>query len=134
MKRYFVVFHEQWKRSPMSFWVHIESDNQPWYHAKVFNPPLPPVVPGKEYPYYYVEVDGFVFEFASLVEMDVCIRTLGQRNLPSTEKETTKRGTGSGLHWLSKLPGEVLTWRYRQKAVKYLHEARANFERQIAIH
>jgi hypothetical protein len=115
----------------MTFWVHVETDGRPWYQAKTFHPPLPDVITGKGYPYYYVEIDGFIFEFASIEEMDTCIDTLRQRNLPSTDQETEKRGTGPGLHWLNKLPGHVRLWRYREKAVKYLQKARDDFKLQI---
>lgn len=133
MKKHYIVYTEQWRRSPMSFWVHIETDNQPWFRAKTFHPPLPGIVSGRGYPYYFVEYDGFTFEFASLAELEMCISVLGQRLLPSTEKETTRRGTGPGLHWLNKLPGHVRPWRYREKAVKYLRHAKAEFEQQINL-
>ena len=113
----------------MSYWVHIESDGQPWYQAQAFQPPLPSPVPGKGYPYYKVEVDGFIFEFASLDEMDVCITTLSQKHLPSTDKETAARGTGPSPHWLNRLPAGVHAWRYRSKAVEYLRKARADFDK-----
>src|SRR5438309_1269919 len=85
MKRYWVEYTAEWKRGPMTFWVHVETDRKPWCHARAFNPPAPKPVAGKGYPYYYVEVDGLTFEFASLHELDVCVATLSQKMLPSTE-------------------------------------------------
>src|SRR5687768_11567648 len=123
MKRHHVTYNTSWRPGPMSYWVHIESDGQPWYLAKAFEPSLPRPVPGKGYPYYHVEIDGFTFEFASLDEMDRCIATLSQKHLPSTDRETSERGTGSGKHWLNRLPAGVHAWRYRSKAVYYLRKA-----------
>jgi hypothetical protein len=131
MKRHIIHYYPEWRPSPMSFWVHREVDGRPWHQATVFEPPLPKPVPGKGFPYYSVEIDGFVFEFASLVELDACIATLAQKNLPSTDKETQERHAGPGKHWLNKLPGRTKPWRYRSKAVRYLHEARRVFEREI---
>ena len=119
----------------MSYWVHVPTDGRPWYDVRprairTFEPPLPRVVPGKGYPRFMVEFDDFTFEFASLDELDRCIATLEQKNLPHTERETTARGRGPGGHWLNKLPGRVKSWHYRSRAVKYLHEARKTFARE----
>lgn len=113
----------------MSFWVHRPADRKPWYDSKEFDPPVNPV-PGKGYPHYYVEVNGFVFRFASLAELSVCISTLGKKHLPSTDRETQDLGTGPGKHWLNKLPAEVKPWRYREKAVAYLKKALSEFENE----
>jgi hypothetical protein len=127
MKRHWITYNELWRPGPMSYWVHIEADGKPYYYAKVFEPPLPRPVPGKGYPYYHVEIDDFTFEFASLEEIDVCISTLSQKHLPSTDKQTDERRTGPDKHWLNKLPAGVHAWRYRSKAVDYLRKARADF-------
>jgi hypothetical protein len=74
-----------------------------------------------------VEFDDFVFEFASLAELDVCIATLSQKHLPSTDRETHERGTGPGAHWLNKLPGRTKSWHFRSRVIKYLAEARKAF-------
>lgn len=131
MKKYYVVYNERWTPSPLSFWVHIETDGQPWHRAATFHPPLPNAIAGKGYPYYFVEFDTFIFEFASIEEIDVCIAILQQRNLPSTDTETERRETGPGAHWLNKLPGHVRPWRYRGRAVKYLRKARGDFKRDL---
>jgi|GEM_PF-1000989 len=67
---------------------------------------------------YYVRIDGFEFRFASLSELDHCARVLSQKNLPPAFPNG---------HWLSRLPGWVKTWRYRQKAVKGLRAALVRF-------
>ena len=128
MKRFYTVYSDHWKPGPMSFWVHLPTDPaSSWYDSKRFEPPLPGPVPGKGWARYFVEFDGFTFEFASLAEMDVCIATLGQKNLPSTDRETRERNTGPGSHWLNTLPSKVKPWRYRERAVEYLGEARRAF-------
>ncbi|MBI1914645.1 MAG: hypothetical protein HYS12_07890 [Planctomycetes bacterium] len=131
MKRYWIEYTETWRRGPMTFWVHRATDDEPWYRARQFAPPAPPIVPGQGYPYFFVEVDGFTFEFASLDEIDFCIARLGQRHLPDTEPET-HGVSGPGAYWQNKLPKGVLSWRYRQKAVKYLAKCRAEFARSLA--
>ena len=115
----------------MTFWVHRAADGEPWYRAQRFDPPAPHVVPGRGYPYFFVELDGFTFEFASLEEIDFCIARLGQRHLADTEPET--RGvSGPGAYRRNRLPKSVLSWRYRQKAVKYLAKCREEFGKSLA--
>jgi hypothetical protein len=131
MKRCWIEFTETWRHGPMTFWVHRAADGKQWYRARQFNPPAPLPVPGRGYPFFFVEVDGFVFEFASLDELDFCIARLGLRHLPDSEPETHDV-SGPGAYWQNKLPKAVLSWRYRQKAVKYLAKCRAAFERTLA--
>ncbi len=120
----------------MTFWVHRAigaKPGEPWLNASDFDPPLQPPISGKGYPVFYVEIDGFRFEFASLAELSVCIETLGQKLLPRTIDLSRQRGTALGPngHWLSRLPAEVKPWKYRQPAVEYLGRALAAFEREI---
>jgi hypothetical protein len=86
------------------------------------------VTPGKGYAVYYVEVDGFVFRFASLDEMRVCIDVLGKKLLPSTLRLARERGGDAREHWLRKMPEETKPWRYREKAVKHLGRALGGWE------
>jgi hypothetical protein len=120
-----------WQRGPMTFWVHAEADGRPWHAAEVFDPPAPGPIPGKGYPRFFVEVGGFPFEFASLAERDVGIATLARKALPATDRETQARGTGPSPHWRNRLPPGTHPWRYRQKAVKVLREAREHFEAEV---
>lgn len=112
----------------MTFWVHEPVDERVWRDAEEFVPPKPPRVPGLGYPVYFVEFDGFVFKFGSLDEMNVCIDTLGQKNLPNVHQECEERGVGPVSHWLNRLPSQVLPWKYREGAVKYLMECRDYFQ------
>lgn len=134
MKRHWIEYTEQWKKSPMSFWVHIEVDGKHWYESQEFNPPLPQPISGRGYAYYFVEINGLPFEFASLAEMHVLLETFSQKLLPSNLKLSIERGAsyGPSNHWLNRIPKKTTSWRYRQKAIKYLQAALHDFEAEIA--
>ncbi len=134
MKRHWIEYQERWKRAPMSYWVHVQTDGEPWCNAHNFNPPLPKPVPGRGYPYYFVEINGFTFEFASLDELYVLIETFSKKLLPSNLKLSIERGAnyGPSNHWLNRIPKETTPWRYRKKAVKYLQLALADFKAETA--
>ena len=125
MKRQWIEYGESWKPEPLSYWVHIEVDG---FH----DPPLPKPVPGKSYATFFVELDGFTFRFASLGELDHCVDILSRRVLPTSRRPSEIRGAGYGPnnHWLSRLPKGTKSWKYRQKAVSYLKEAREVFARE----
>lgn len=132
MKRYWIEYSEEFSRSPMTFWVHKEIGDGPWYQAIDFDPPLPKPVPGKGFANYFVECDGFTFQFSSLDEMNEAIEVLSKKNLPTSRQLSERRGTtkGPNSHWLSRLPGSVKPWRYREKAVKVLSDAIVEFRKQ----
>ena len=117
----------------MTSWVHRAVDGSARREATDFEPPLQPVVPGRGYPRFHVELDGFTFRFASLAELRECMRVLGQRVLPTSLALSEAWGTGAGpnSHWLSRLPATVTPWRYRERAVRYLGKARLAFEKEI---
>ena len=125
MKRHWIEYTEQWTQGPMTYWVHIPSHDD----ADKLVPPPPTRVSEKGYPVYYVEVDGFTFQFASLDELRVCIDVLGRKLLPNTLRQAQERGGDPDSHWLRKMPEETKPWRYREKAVKYLTRALVVFER-----
>lgn len=127
MKRRWIDYAETWTRSPMTYWVHIESSSDPTETM----PPAPASIPGKGYPVYYVEVDGFTFQFASLDEVQVCIDVLGKKLLPHTLRLARDRDADPDEHWLRKMPERTRPWRYREKAVKYLEKALAAFKKQV---
>ena len=115
MKKHWIEYTEKRMASPISYWVYIEKDSQYWYQATEFDPPLPRAIPGEGYPYYYVEIDGFTFRFASLAEIDHCIDILSRKLLPTTLSLREARDTTLlNKHWLSRLPGKVKSWKYRQ--------------------
>lgn len=116
----------------MTPWVHYAADGGPWYVATAYDPPSPGPVGGKGYPLYFVEVDGFTFEFASLHELEVCADVLSRKVLPATYIfEYKGRPYYSNQHWLSRLPGKTKSWRYREQAVRVLAQARAAFAREL---
>ncbi len=97
------------------------------------NPALQPVVPGRGYPIFYVELDGFTFEFASLAEIRACIETFEKKVLPRTLDLSRMHGGGAGpnSHWLSRLPKGVKSWKYREKAVAYFQKSLDDFEQEL---
>jgi len=107
----------------MSFWVHIPTGEAAWLEAATFTPPKPHPVAGRGYPRYLVEFDGFVFQFASLNELQECVRVLGKKVLPSTIRLSAGRASGPNSHWLSRLPSSVKSWSYRKRAVRYMESA-----------
>jgi hypothetical protein len=116
----------------MTPWVHYAADGGPWYAATVYDPPSPGPVGGKGYPLYFVEVDGFTFEFASLHELAACAEVLTRKVLPATYLVEYKgQPFYSNTHWLSRLPAKTKTWRYRERAVRALAQARAAFTREL---
>ena len=132
MKKHWIEYTEKWTTSPMSYWVHQELDSKYWYDAIEFDPPRPRPIPGKGYPFYSVEIDGFIFRFVSLAEIDRCMEVLSNKVLPTTLSLRADRGTTLlNKHWLSRLPAKVKSWKYRQKAVKHLSHARQEFARKI---
>jgi hypothetical protein len=124
MKHHWIEYTAEWTPGPMTFWVHIAAEGD----SPRLNPPAPEPIPERGYPVYYVEVDGFTFQFASLDELRVCIDTLGKKLLPNTLRDAKKRGGNPDQHWLRKMPDETKPWRYREKAVKYLTKALADWQ------
>ena len=134
MKNRWITFTDKWQPSPLSYWVHVESDGRPWHAAAEFDPPLPRPVPGQGFARYYIEFDGCTFEFASLDELRTCIATLRQKLLPTTIRLSQDRGgeMGPNSHWLSRLPAKTKPWRYRERAVAYMEKSLAHFQREVA--
>lgn len=119
----------------MTFWIHAATDGKPMHQALQFDPPAPKPVPGRGWPIYFVEFDGFTFRFASLLELDACVATLSQKLLPTARRLSALRGTtmGPNSHWLSRLPKGTKSWRYREPAVAYLNQAKEAFLRELNV-
>ncbi len=130
MKNFRVDYAERWQDEPLAFWVHREQGDAPWYQTDDFDPPAPKPVPGKGYAIYCVEIDGMIFRFSSIPQIERCIEILGRKLLPRTIDLAAQRGTSKGpnSHWLSRLPKKAKPWRYREKAVKYLREVLAEIQ------
>ena len=134
MKRCWIEFVAKRPSLPMTFWVHTAiGDFNYWSDATEFNPPIRPV-PGKGYPIFCVEYNGFIFQFASLDEMKECIEVLGEKLLPTTTELSAKRTSlvGPNKHWLSRLPSKVKSWKYRSGAILYLRDALKQFEKELS--
>ena len=127
MKHWWIEYRYQRTESPMSRWVHLPTDGLPWYKSQQFEPPFPQSIGGKGYPIYFVSAGSFTFQFSSLYELDKCIETLSQKLLPPTVFEYGGKQYYANTHWLSRLPGQVKSWRYRQKAIKVLAKAHESF-------
>lgn len=132
MKKHWIEFRESWVAEPMTFWVHKHIRGYSGQEM-VYEPPLQKLFPGKGFPAFFVEVDGFTFRFASLQELQTCINVLSERNFPSSLRTSgyTKFLHVANNHWLNRLPKETKTWRYRQKAVKYLGKALEEFQNEV---
>lgn len=128
MKKFYVQYSEKLTISPMTCWVHKAVGGNHWFETNSFDPPLPTKVVGQGYPLFFVEFDGFVFQFSSIAELDVLMETFKQKMLPSSERVTPSLA-GPGSHWLNKLPATVKKWRYRQRLVPYLAKARTEFQK-----
>jgi len=130
MKKHWIEFQDTQPYCPMTPWVHRPVGGKPWFEAKAFDPPRQAAVPGKGFPVFKVECDGFTFEFSSIAEIHVCIEILSKRLLPRPIDLCRELGTRAGpnSHWLSRLPARVKPWKYRQKAVACLRKARQAFE------
>lgn len=132
MKRYWIDYQESEPDLPMTFWVHRAVDLvEVWSESTRFDPPRQPPVPGKGYPVFQVEFDGFIFAFASLAEIRECIKVLEQKLLPRTYDLSAERETfmGPNSHWLSRLPAKTKRWKYRKGAVAYLRDVLADLEK-----
>lgn len=142
MKHWWIEYYQEWTESQMTYWVHLPVDglfwNRPddscsfWDQSRQFEPPLPQPIFGKGYPIYFVTVGYFTFQFSSLHELDKCVETLAQKVLPPTIRTDHGIQCYANKHWLSRLPGNVKSWRYRQQAIKVLIKARASFIKELA--
>jgi len=83
MKKHWIDIQDTQPYCPMTSWVYRSVDGKPWFEAQTFEPPKQTSVPGKGFPVFKVECDGFTFEFSSIAEIHVCIETLSKRTTVS---------------------------------------------------
>lgn len=121
MKRFDVEYIPDWRKSPMAYWVHIETDSKPWYLSKEFKPPAPKKLNGLGYPQLTIAFDGHVFIFTSEEQLEQFIKIMGTKLLPSSLELSGKRSgvMGPNRHWLSRLPSKTKSWKYRAKLIEY---------------
>jgi hypothetical protein len=125
MNEWKVTYKEQYSPSPVSFWVHKHLDDPIWMNATEFDPPLPKSVPGKGYPVLKVIFQDVKLTFSSIEEVEHFVDVVGQKNMPTSQQLSAKRNTKSGpnSHWLSRLPGDILSWKKREKLLKIMDKA-----------
>lgn len=138
MKRYWVEYADHWERSlPMTYWVHVETDGRPWLEALAFEPPAPRPIAGRGFAIFHVEVDGMVFRFSSLPEIEELLRIFRMKVMPTSRRMCAQRQArgspapvaGPNSHWLSRLPAPTKSLRYRRKAITMLARALEEFRR-----
>ena len=134
MSNWNISYFKERKFSPLSYWVHIGSNKVQCAYSECneFHPEFPKKVISKGYPYLFVKVVGFDFEFASILELNHCLDILKQRNLPTTISLSEQRGTGYGPnnHWLSRLPSKLKSWTKREKIISALYKAKEGIKHE----
>ncbi|SFM71342.1 hypothetical protein [Marinobacter zhejiangensis] len=123
MSKYWVEYVKEYRPSPASLVVHRPLDCEHWSGATKFDPPLPQPEVGKGYPVSKVEAKGYELSFSSMEEVEHCIDVLSQKNLPTTRSLAEESWLGQGyqhLHWLTKLPSALKSYKERQKIVRLL--------------
>ncbi len=122
MARWRIEFDENYRSSPVSFWVHRHQDNDIWAEATRFEPPLPQAIVSKGYPRLIIDAFGTKLEFSSIEEVEHCRQVLSQKNLPTSRKLASLRQSslGPNSHWLSRLPADLKPWRKREKLLPLL--------------
>jgi hypothetical protein len=145
MKKTWIVYHDEYTPSPMSFWIHRMPKKRrrhelEWfqeYERSEYDPPLPGPVAGRGFPVLHTEFDDIVLRFSSLAELDRLIDVLSRRKLPTTyeaQREELSNGNGvNNTHWLSRLPASVLSLRVREKLVAYLKQAKRDFAKVVSM-
>jgi hypothetical protein len=86
-----------------------------------WDPPVRPV-PGKGYPDIYVEVDSFVFEFISTLEI-LESATVLERNL--VDPRTSRR------RWYRKLPASIKERNARSRVAALLRKVASAYDQQL---
>ena len=122
MKRYWIDYSSVFTVQPMTYWVH------GLLTSKQIEESVLRLSDG--WPTFCVELDDFIFRFASLQELDHCIETLSKKVLPQPSRLAAARRDQLGhanQHWLSRLPAAVKSWKYREKVVRLMSEAREEF-------
>lgn len=126
MTKYWVEYSDTFTPSPLSSWVHRPTDSEVWDQASKFDPPLPKKSIDKGYPNYKIEYRGSVFSFSSLEEIDHCISIFKRKALPTTH-ELASNSWMKGyqhLHWLSKWPGNLKSFKDREAIIKLLEKVK----------
>ena len=128
MKNIQVRYSSQFLRSPMSDWVGV-----PYYFwvkgrtpsgqkRKLRSLPHPFYVKYNVYAQLVAHLDGINLVFATPQELDHFVEIMSMNPLPRGRRFYPKR-VSPGLpntHWLSRFPAKGKSWKFRQKAIKFL--------------
>jgi len=130
MKKWRIEFTEEYKPSPLSFWVHKHLDNEVWPHAKQYEPALPTGIPTKGFPRLIVDALGVELDFASVEEVEHFLDIVSQKNMPASTQLSQKREVtyGPNGHWLSSLPAKLKPWSKREKYIKTVEGGLGDFK------
>lgn len=122
MKKFWITYSDTWKDCPLAFWVHKPLEEGEFYEETTEFNPEGPKKHIQGYPVYNFELDGFVFVFSSIEQIEHFVKILSIKVLPTTRKLSEQRGgkLGPNRHWLSRLPAKTKSYKYRQKLVSFI--------------
>ena len=122
MTKYWVEYSEKYIASPLSCWVHQPVDSEVWNDASKYEPTLPKKLANKGFPIYKIEYKGCVLSFSSPEEIEHCISIFKRKVLPTTYELASKSWMKGfqHLHWLSKWPGNIKSFKDREAIIKLL--------------
>jgi len=126
MAKYRVEYTEEYKPSPLSVWVHRPIDSKIWCDATHYEPELPNKIVNKGYPVCVIEHKRQELTFSSKEEIDHCISVFENKVLPTTH-ELANNSWMKGyqhLHWLSKWPGNIKSFKDRKAIIKLLNNVK----------
>ena len=125
--KHWFEYEEDWRSSPMAFWVHVEQDGKHWRDLAQYAPPSPRPVVHKGYPVLCVEFEDVVLRFSSQEQVHEFIRVLSLKPLPTSRRLSEVRDTGAGpnSHWLSRLPARLKSPKVRSRVVEGLTQVLA---------
>lgn len=149
MKKRKITYTKDFLSSPATYWVHFEQEAFDGFKDTQFKPPIPSPIKGLGYARFWVEYHDLKLVFASLAELQHTIEILSQKNLPTTTSLSKKRNAqspkmvsfnpernqwtvGPNKHWLSRLPSECKSWKFRQGLVDYLRISLKEFIKKTA--
>jgi len=124
MAKYWIDYSDSFSPSPLSFWVHKPLDAEVWSDAVEFEPPMSSKVIDKGFPEFKIEHKRHILVFSSLDEIEHCINVLSKKVLPTTN-ELANSSWMEGyqhLHWLTKWPGDIKSYKDRIAIVKLLEK------------
>ncbi len=129
MAKYWIEYSDTYTASPLSSWVHRPIDNKVWDQASQFVPELPKKILDKGYPIYKIVHKGYELHFSSKEEIDHCISILSKKILPTTQELASKSWMKGyqHLHWLSKWPGKIKSFKDRETIVKLLKKVKQTY-------